>query len=898
MKSKRYMRKYIFLSLIALNFIFTAQAKSWHASYFGIRSDGMTDNTASFQKALDWISTFHPGDTLDIRVGRYLTAPLQLRSNITIHMGEGALFVPIEDYIFSAENVKNVELCGKGVDDNFQASKYLKIKNGCYNIIVSGKDVAAPLYDPANRICEYVDPFIGTDKMGHTFPGACVPHGIVALSPDTDTVPHNINGIYQPRAYEYCAGYQYADATIVGFSHTHFSGTGHSDLGDVMIMPAMGAHKLFPGTADNPDGGYRSRFRHETETARPGYYAVHLDDHNIDVQLTATERVGVHRYIFPKSDMASNIVADNPHIILDLNHAIYNYDGKVLWANVRVENDTLITGYRITNGWARTNYTYFAISLSKPISNYGYVDLKKPDYLGHLGKFDVYHNFPDICGRKIVCYFDFDHIDTLEIRVALSAVSSEGALKNLNAEAPQSRSFNDLVQRAEGKWQHELSVIQADGDKKHLTMLYTSLYHTLINPSVYMDVDGRYRGLDQHIHQAEGFTNYTIFSLWDTYRALMPLYNIINRDRSKDMAASMLAHYDQSVHHILPVWSHMGNENFCMIGYHGVSVLANDIVTGIELNQGKAYEAMLNSSRLTYYGGLDQYMKLGYVPMESATTAASNTLEYAYDDWTISQIARLRGDRKTEQEYLKRSQNFRNIFDPTSGLACGKNANGSWLTPFEPLSTVNQGFIEGNSWNYSFYVPQDVPALMECMGGEKRFVERLDSLFTMYLPDSYFAETEDVTREGIMGNYVHGNEVSHHIPYLYMWTKEPWKTQYWLREIMNRMYRPERDGLCGNDDCGQMSAWYVFTAMGFYPVCPASGQYIIGAPYFPYMKVDLGNGNTLTIKAPKASDKNRYVKSVTLNGKPVGTIYLTHEQIMAGGELVFEMTSVPGPRSH
>lgn len=735
----------------------------------------------------------------------------------------------------------------------------------------------------------YVNPMIGTVKMGHTFPGACVPHGIVQLSPDTDTIPHNIKGNYQKDTYKYCAGYQYDDKTIVGFSHTHLSGTGHSDLGDILIMPVTGKLKFNLGTADNPDSGYRSRFSHETEVSHPGYYEVVLDDYKVKAQLTATERVGVHKYTYPQNE--------EQKILLDLTHGIYNYDGKVLWASLRVENDTLITGYRITNGWSRENYTYFAISLSKPIKNYGYVDKETPKYLGFWRKFDLQNNFPEIAGRKIVTHFEFDSDAStpLIMKVALSAVSTQGAVKNLEAEA-RHKSFENIVTEASAKWEKELNVIEVQGDNDKKTMFYTSLYHTMINPSVYMDVDKQYRGIDHNIHKAEEFTNYTIFSVWDTYRALHPLFNIINRERSKDIVNSMLAHYDQSVHKALPVWSHMGNENWCMIGYHSVSVLADAIDKELDINKKYALEAMVNSSNVDYYDGTKEYKALGYVPFDKKASGSSITLEYAYDDWTIYNTASKLNDTKVADTYRERAMSYQNVFDPELQFVRAKNSDGSWKTPFSLLDTHGQGFIEGNSWNYSFYVPHDVKGLIQQMGGDKQFVQRLDSLFTMHLPDEFFADTEDVTREGVMGNYVHGNEPSHHIAYLYTWTSQPWKTQYWVREIMDRMYRNSIDGLCGNDDCGQMSAWYILSAMGFYPVCPGSNQYVLGAPYFPYMKVKVGEGKYLEIKADKVSDKMRYMKSVKLNGKPYTKAYITYDDIKNGAELTFEMSSTPNKK--
>lgn len=735
----------------------------------------------------------------------------------------------------------------------------------------------------------YVNPMIGTVKMGHTFPGACVPHGIVQLSPDTDTIPHSINGVYQKDTYKYCAGYQHDDKTIVGFSHTHLSGTGHSDLGDILIVPVTGPLKFNPGTADKPDSGYRSRYSHDTEKARPGYYEVVLDDYKVKAQLTATERVGVHKYTYPEGEVQK--------ILLDLTHGIYNYDGKVLWASLRVENDTLITGYRITNGWARENYTYFAISLSKPIKKYGYVDKEKPKYSGFWRKFDLQNNFPEIAGRKIVTHLEFDNNASapLVIKVALSAVSTQGAIKNLEAET-KGKSFDQIAAEATAKWNKELNVVDITGDIDKKTMFYTSLYHTMINPSVYMDVDGQYRGIDHNIHQVKGFTNYTIFSVWDTFRALHPLFNLINRERSTDIVKSMIAHYEQSVHKALPVWSHMGNENWCMIGYHSVSVLADALDKGLNIDKDKALEAMISSSNLDYYDGTGYYKKLGYVPVDKNGSGSSITLEYSYDDWTIYNTAKKIGNQSVADAYQKRALNYRNVFDHQIGFVRARLSSGEWKTPYNLLSTHGEGFIEGNSWNYSFFVPHDVKGLIKEMGGDKQFIQRLDSLFTMHLPDEFFAETEDVTREGVMGNYVHGNEPSHHIAYLYAWTSQPWKTQYWVREIMNRMYRNSIDGLCGNDDCGQMSAWYIFSAMGFYPVCPGTNQYILGAPYFPYMKVNLGEGRYLEIKADKVSDKMRYVKSVKLNGKPYTKAYINYDDIKNGAELTFEMSSTPNKK--
>ena len=741
---------------------------------------------------------------------------------------------------------------------------------------------------------DYVNPFIGTEGMGHTFPGACAPFGIVQLSPETDTIPHNVNGHYQGKVYEYCAGYQHTDNTIVGFSHTHLSGTGHSDLGDILVMPQTGALQLNPGTRDNPDGGYRQRFSHGTEIARPGYYEVTLADNGIKARLTATSRVGVHQYIYPKG-------ADTQRIILDLTHGIYNYDGKVLWSTLRVENDTLVTGYRITDGWARSNYTYFAISFSKPVSNYGYRDRKPEMYGGFWGKFDIHNNFPDIAGRSVAAFFEFEPkvSEVLTIKVALSAVSTEGAKLNLQAEAA-GKSFDEIANATHNQWEKELGSIECEGTDDQKAMLYTSLYHTMINPSIYMDVDRRYRGVDGNIHIATHFDNYTIFSIWDTYRAEHPLLQLLKPTRNAHMVNSMIKHQQQNVVGMLPVWSLMGNEGWCMTGYHAVSVLADAIVkggaAGVAINADEALKAMVATANCRYLGNLNDYKRYGYCLFDNDGCAASNTLEYAYDDWTIYNAARKLGREDVAQEFKRRAMNYRNTFDPIRGFASPRRQNGRFKTDLDPYQTWGEGFIEGNSWNFSFHVPHDVRGLMGCMGSERAFRDKLDMLFEMDLPEKYYEDNEDITADCLVGGYVHGNEPSHHVPYLYAWSDEPWKTQLQLRTIMNQMYRNDIRGLGGNDDCGQMSAWYIFSAMGFYPVCPGSDQYVLGAPYLPYMKVTLENGKTIEIRAPKVSDKNRYVQSVRLNGQPYSKLYLTHAQLSDGCTLEFTMGPKPNKR--
>lgn len=756
------------------------------------------------------------------------------------------------------------------------------------NLLLSGL-LSMPVWCVAQTSSEspvpYVKPIIGTQRMGHTYPGATVPFGMVQLSPDTDTIPYEMNGKYNGDVYKYCAGYQYEDKTIVGFSHTHFSGTGHSDLGDFLIMPTVGELQLNPGTADAPETGFRSRFSHSNETAEAGYYKVKLDDHDILAELTATNRVGFHQYTFPKSD--------NAHIILDLMYGIYNYEDKNVWTFLRVENDTLITGYRQTNGWGRTRTVYFAMAFSKPFYQYGNKNYSKRQvYQGFWRKFDQTRNFPEMAGKQLRAYFDFKTTagEKIKIKFALSSVSTEGALLNLRTEAP-GWNFEQVKQQAQDAWNKELSKITIQSkNKDDKENFYTSMYHAFLTPITYMDVDGSYRGLDQNIHKTKDFTNYTIFSLWDTYRALHPFFNLVQPARNADMIKSMLAHYDQSAQHMLPVWSHYANENWCMIGYHSVSLIADAVIKGnAPFDANKALDACVTTARHGTYDGLSYYMSMGYVPEDKNGSSVSKTLEYAYDDWSIAQMAKKLGRMDIYDEFSKRSQYFKNVYDASIGYMRPRLSDGSFRKEFDVLSTHNQGFIEGNAWNYSLYVPHEPEQLIDMMGGKKRFVAHLDSLFTMHLPDKYFAETEDITRDGIIGNYVHGNEPSHHVPYLYNWTDQPWKTQERVRMILKKQFKPTPDGLGGNDDCGQMSAWYIFTALGFYPVAPGSDQYAIGSPAVDGATIQLENGKTFTIEAQNQSDKNVYVQKMVLNGQPLNRLYLTHSDITNGGKLVFVM---------
>ncbi|RZK26706.1 MAG: glycoside hydrolase family 92 protein [Flavobacterium sp.] len=742
--------------------------------------------------------------------------------------------------------------------------------------------------DAQQDLVKYVKPIIGTQKMGHTFPGATVPFGAVQLSPETDTLSYELNGKYNGDVYKYCAGYKYEDKNIVGFSHTHFSGTGHSDLGDFLIMPTQGKLQLNPGTSNDTKSGYRSAYSHANETVEAGYYKVKLDDDNITAELTATNRVGMHQYTFPKSELS--------HIILDLMAGIYNYDDKNVWTYVRVVNDTLVTGYRQTNGWARTRTVYFAMTFSKPFKFYGQKNYDEAQvYKGFWRKFDQTKNFPEIAGKKIRMYFDFNTEDQekIKIKFALSPVSQANALENMKSET-QGWDFDKVKKEAQANWNKELNKIKIDASSDDKINFYTAMYHAFINPTTYTDVNGQYKGLDQNVHTADGFTNYTTFSLWDTYRALHPFFNIMQPSRNNDVVKSMMAHYDQSALKMLPIWSHYANDNWCMSGYHSVSVLADAIIKGVyDGDAEKALNACVTTANHRNYEGIGDYIDLGYIPAERSGTSVSNTLEYAYDDWCIAQIAKKLNKQDIYQTFIKRSGNWVNNFDKSIGFMRPKMADGTFKKDFDAMSTHAQGFIEGNTWNYSFFVPHDPNGMIAQMGGKKKVGLRLDSLFTMHLPDEFFAETEDITREGIIGGYVHGNEPAHHVAYLYNWIDQPWKTQQRVRMILKMQYKSTPDGLGGNDDCGQMSAWYMFSSLGFYPVSPGSDEYSLGSPSIKNASLTLENGKIFAVEAVNQSDKNVYVSRVLLNGQPITNHTIKHSDIINGGKLTFYMSSKP-----
>jgi predicted alpha-1,2-mannosidase len=703
-------------------------------------------------------------------------------------------------------------------------------------------------------LTKFVDPFIGTGGHGHTYPGASLPFGMVQLSPDT-----RLTG------WDGCSGYHISDNVIYGFSHTHLSGTGVSDYGDILLMPTVGSLKLERGSAEDSESGYCSQFLHETEAASPGYYKVFLEDYGIGVELTCTERVGFHKYTFPEGDQSS--------IIFDLTHR-----DQVLESRIRIVGDSQVEGMRRSRQWAQDQHVYFVARFSKPFKIFGISQDEK-----------ITKNLREITGEDLKAYVQYStkNNDTIFVKVGISAVSIDGARKNLETEAP-GWNFGRVAREADRKWNQALRKIRVEGGtEEQLTIFYTALYHSLLNPNVYMDVDGQYRGMDLEVHRAEDFVNYTVFSLWDTYRATHPLFTIIEPERTGDFIKTFLAQYEHGGK--LPIWELAANYTGCMIGYHAIPVIVDAYMKDIRAyDVEKAFEAMKHSADLDHLG-LEYYKGLGYIPADKESESVSKTLEYAYDDWCIAQMAKDLGQEKDFKRFIQRAQYYKNVFDPDSGFMRAK-MNGSWFFPFDPAE-VNFNYTEANSWQYSFYVPQDVSGLIRLMGGKEKFVEKLDGLFAAD-PEVSGRRQPDIT--GLIGQYAHGNEPSHHMAYLYNYANQPWRTQERVREIMDKLYTAQSDGLCGNEDCGQMSSWYVLSALGFYPVCPGNGQYVIGTPLFPKAKIDLGNGKTFLITANNDPTRNIYIQSATLNSGPYRKSYVLHGDVLAGGELVFEMGSEPG----
>ena len=728
----------------------------------------------------------------------------------------------------------------------------------------------------AEKYTQYVNPFIGTGSVdslslsGSNFPGACAPFGLVQLSPDTREYPDDP-----------CSGYDYNDKTIVGFSHTHLSGTGCPDLYDFLFMPYGGDIKWQCGSDDGKTKGFRSAFRHETEKAYPGYYSVVLDDYHIKAELTATEHCGMHRYTFANSDPV--------HLMIDLDHSLvrnspYRYC-KIIEAQARVVDTKTIEGYRIISGWAPLRKVYFRAEFSRPFDSHVF----------KAGR-NIFENIPvaNNSNLKLVLNFDKDNSQPLLVKVGLSSVSAEGARENLKAEI-RDFNFDGIVEQTNETWNKELSCVDVEGTPKQKRIFYTGLYHLFIQPNNIADVSGDYLATDNSIRHASDGTHYSTFSLWDTYRAAHPFYTLVQQKRTAAFINSMLRQYEK--YGYLPIWQLWGEENYCMIGNHAIPVIVDAFFKGIPgVDYEKAYEAVKASSTTSHRNSpFDILDKYGYFPEDLQTQSVSLTLEIAYDDWCVAQMAKKLGHEDDYKFFLKRSGDYKNLFDKSIGFFRAKDSKGNWIEPFNPLVYGGNGgfpFTEGNAWQYLWYVPQDVYSFIDMMGGDKKFVAKLDTFFTLN------AKPGDVNgnASGFIGQYAHGNEPSHHIVYLYDFAGQPWKAQFYSAKIQNELYTDQQSGYSGNEDCGQMSAWYLFSSMGFYPVNPANSVFCFGSPQLAKASINLANGKQFTVVTKNAGGQNIYIRSVRLNGKPYTHSYITYQDIVTGGNLEFVMGKRPNKK--
>ena len=706
-----------------------------------------------------------------------------------------------------------------------------------------------------NDPLKLVNPFIGTDGHGHTYPGAALPFGMVQLSPDT-----------RKDNWDACSGYHYSDSSIMGFSHTHLSGTGVGDYGDIRLMPTVGGVQLFPGDEKNPSSGYRSSFTHKNETASPGFYSVHLDDYDIEVALTVDERSGFHRYVFPETDQAN--------VIIDLTEGVTT--DKINDLGIKMLDHKSVEGYRKTTGWAKDQRIYFYLEFSKEFKNFGIQS--EGEMLNDLNQ--------EISSKDIKAFVQFDTQkgEAVYAKVGISAVSTENARFNLGEKVDWD--FENVKMKAQNEWLEQLSRIQIKGGTDaQKTTFYTALYHSLLNPNLFSDINGEYRGHDGENHKGD-HKMYTVFSLWDTFRAAHPLFTIIDQQKTNEFIVSMLDMYEKGG--LLPVWELAGNETNCMIGYHAISVIYDAYKKGIRgYNVDEALEAMVASALADQFG-LKFLKEEGYVPAGKEGESVSKTLEYAYDDWCIAMMAKDLGKKDLYLEFIERAQFYKNIFDKETGFMRGK-INGAFVSPFDPTQ-VNFMLTEANTWQYNFFVPHDVNGLIGLLGDNEKFEAKLDELFNT---DAGLSGRQQSDITGLIGQYAHGNEPSHHMAYLYNYVGVPAKGAKVLRKIMDELYTDEPSGLCGNEDCGQMSAWYVLSAMGFYPVCPGDNQYIIGTPLFDEISLNLENGKKLTIKSENLSKENICIQNIKYNGLDYTKSYFTHEMLMEGGALVYVMGSKP-----
>jgi predicted alpha-1,2-mannosidase len=718
---------------------------------------------------------------------------------------------------------------------------------------------------------QYVNPFIGTgENHGHTYPGAVVPFGMVQLSPDTRTV-----------GWDAAPGYHYSDSSILGFSHTHLSGTGIGHYGDILFMPVTGEPGIIKGDEQDPDSGFRSRFSKSSEKASPGYYRVFLDDYGVDVELTSTTRTGFHRYTYPGNSQKG--------LIIDLDHTIHNH--RNLEAEIRVINEYEIEGLKRTRGWAKDHRVYFRAVFSEKFEAELYLNNQKV-------------SGTEVSGKNVKAKLSFAHAknDVVTAKVAISAVDYEGANKNLQAEAAK-KSFDDVVKDAKKAWNRQLSKIKVESNSKSdLTVFYTALYRASLAPHVFNDVDGRYRGQDLQVHQSDQ-PYYTVFSLWDTYRALHPLFTIIDADYNQDLIRVLLKKYQEGG--ILPMWDLASNYTGTMIGSHAVSVIADAYMKGDRnFDAELALQAMIHA--VTYdtitpiiYEGLHAHANLmtkaklyleqyDYVPADLIHSSVSKGLEFAYNFWCIARMAEEMGKEDIAAEYYKKSQSYNHYFDSITGFMRGRNLDGSWDEPFDPRYSAHWAspYVEGNAWQWNWYVPHDIPGMISLHGSIDKFGDKMDSLFTV--ASDMVGETISLDITGLIGQYAHGNEPSHHIIYLFNYAERPWRTQELVDRTRSEFYTDQPDGLPGNEDCGQMSAWYIFNAMGFYPVCPGDNKYSIGKPNFDKIEIPVGN-KTFRVITNNRSEENKFVQAVYVDGKKLTQPYIMHDDIVSGRTVTFEM---------
>jgi len=712
----------------------------------------------------------------------------------------------------------------------------------------------------AQNLTRWVNPFIGTGAVqsslsGNNYPGATVPFGMVQLSPDTREAPD----------WAQASGYDYNDSIIYGFSHTRLSGTGASDFIDILLFPTISDKR-------------KSTFTHQHEQARPGYYQVLLKDEKIQAELTASVHVGVHRYTCSDGDQLK--------LWLDLDHSANkgSWNRRIIQSQLRMVSPTVVEGYRIITGWAKLRKIYFHLEFSQPV-------LSNQLYDGNR----MYENTPVINGTELRGLFCFDKKWNKELicKVALSPVSIENARLNMATEVP-GWDFEYIARAAETSWEKELRKIIIQGTDLQKKIFYTALYHTMVQPNTMSDVNGEYMASDYVTRSvAKGEVHYSTFSLWDTFRAAHPLYTLMHTHRIPDFVKSMMRQYDY--YGYLPVWQLWGQDNYCMIGNHSIPVIVDAVLKGVAgVDEEKAYEAVFNSSIVSHPNSpFEVWEKYGYMPENIQTQSVSITLEQAFDDWCVAQLAKRLGKEKDYNHFMKRSAFYRNLFNSKTGFFQPKNDKGEWIEPFDPYKYGANGgypFTEGNAWQYFWYVPQNIPDLISLTGGNKAFVAKLDTFFTV----SYQSGALNDNASGFVGQYAHGNEPSHHVAYLYACAGEPWKTQKYVAYIMNELYNDSSSGYAGNDDCGEMSAWYVFGALGFYPVNPVSGEYVIGTPMLEEAVIQLPDRKTFTVKAPRKEDNEVYICSMKLNGEKYTKNYITHQDIMKGGILEFVMTASPG----